>query len=250
VTILDDLSYVSNFVDTNFVWRGTERFGLRGLRINGGTTTGRAVRDLCSSPTGSTNADGPDVRQHDGTTPSCNPATRWETNVRGSASYTILPNKPWADILVSTVFQKRLGPERSANHAFLKDQVTWESSSASRATVPCPAGPTAGQVGCFTPQGANITATNYTVNMLNPGELYGPGYTIFDVKLGKNLRFASKRLNVGVDIYNVFNNDQVIVYQDNFDTVDNPATVAVEQWGQATTLLSPRFVRLSIQLDF
>jgi hypothetical protein len=39
VTFMDELSYKSNFVDTNFVWRGTEKFGLRGLRINGGTTT-------------------------------------------------------------------------------------------------------------------------------------------------------------------------------------------------------------------
>jgi hypothetical protein len=247
VTILDDLSYVSNFVDTNFVWRGIDKWGLRGLRVNGGTTTGRAVRDLCYSPTGSTNTEGPDVRQHDGTPPSCNPHTRWETNLRGTAAYTI----PKVDVLVSTVFQKRMGPERSANHSFSKDVVTWEPGSLARATAPCPAGATAGQVGCFTPQGATITATGYTVNMLNPGELYGPGYTIFDLKLGKNLRFANKRLNVGVDIYNLFNNDQVIVYQDNFDTVDNPATPnVVEQWGQATTLLSPRFVRLSVQFDF
>jgi hypothetical protein len=241
VTIMDELAYRSNFFDTNFVWRGTEKWGLRGLRVNGGTTTGRAVRDQCD-----TMLDGPDVRQHDGVTPSCNPYTRWETNLRGTASYTI----PKIDVLVSAVFQRRNGPERAANHAFTKDQVTWEPSSAARATQPCPAGATAGQVGCFTASGTTVTATSYTVNMLNPGELYGPGYTIFDMKLGKNLRFASKRLNVGVDIYNLFNKEQVLTYQDNFDTVDNPATPVVEQWGQATSLLSPRFVRLSIQFDF
>ena len=240
VTIMDELSYMSNFVDTNFVWRGTDKWGLRGLRINGGTTTGRAVRDECYAM-----LDGPNVRQHEGTTPACNPYTRWETNLRGTAAYTI----PKVDVLVSTVFARRLGPERSANHAFTKDQVTWEPSSAARATQPCPAGATAGQMGCFTP-GGGVTATSYTVNMLNPGELYGPGYTIFDLKLGKNIRFANKRLNVGVDIYNLFNADQVLTYQDNFDTVDNPATPFVEQWGQATSLLSPRFVRLSIQFDF
>ena len=86
--------------------------------------------------------------------------------------------------------------------------------------------------------------------MLNVGELYGEGYTEFDLKLAKNLRFLNKRLNVGVDIYNLFNNDAIRTYQDNFDTVDNPATPVVEQWGQATGLLSPRFVRLSIQFDF
>jgi hypothetical protein len=241
VTIMDALSYKSNFVDTNFVWRGTEKFGLRGLRINGGTTTGRAVRDECYAQ-----LDNPDVRQHDGVTPSCNPYTRWETNIRGTATYTI----PKIDVLASTVFQRRLGPQRSANHAFTKDQVTWEPSSAARATQPCPAGATAGQVGCFTPTGTTVTATTYTVNLLNPGELYGPGYTTFDLKLGKNIRFSGKRLNVGVDIYNLFNKEQVLTYQDNFDTVDNPATPIVEEWGQATSLLSPRFVRLSIQFDF
>ena len=241
VTIMDELAYRSNFVDTNFVWRGTERWGLRGLRVNGGTTTGRAVRDECG-----TMLDGPDVRQHEGVTPSCNPYTRWETNLRGTAAYTI----PKVDVLVSTVFARRVGPQRSANHAFTREQVTWEPSSSARATQPCPAGATAGQVGCFTPQGNTITATSYTVNMLNPGELYGPGYTIFDLKLGKNVRFANKRVNVGVDIYNLFNADQVLTYQDNFDVADNPNTPVVEQWGQATSLLSPRFVRLSIQFDF
>jgi hypothetical protein len=89
VTIMDALSYKSNFVDTNFVWRGTEKFGLRGLRINGGTTTGRAVRDECYAQ-----LDNPDVRQHDGVTPSCNPYTRWETNIRGTATYTIPKIEP------------------------------------------------------------------------------------------------------------------------------------------------------------
>ena len=47
VTIMDELAYTWNGVDTNFVWRGTNKWGLRGLRVNGGTSTGRAVRDLC-----------------------------------------------------------------------------------------------------------------------------------------------------------------------------------------------------------
>jgi hypothetical protein len=247
VTIMDDLAYTWNGVDTNFVWRGTDRWGLRGLRVNGGTSTGRSVRDLCF-----TSLDGPNVRQHDGVTPECNPYRRWDTNVRGTAAYTILPDKPWADVLVSTVFQWRPGVARSANYTVNKDQVTWEASSAARATQPCPAGATAGQVGCFTPgpPGSGITATTYTVNVLNTGELYGEGYSIFDLKLSKNVRFANKRLNIGVDIYNLFNNDAIRAYEDDLDQADNPATAVVEQWGQATELLSPRFVRLSIQFDF
>jgi hypothetical protein len=73
--------------------------------------------------------------------------------------------------------------------------------------------------------------------------LYGEGYLIFDLKLGKNVRFANKRVNVGVDVYNLFNNDAVRGYEDDLDD-------AIRDYGQATTLLSPRFVRLSIQFDF
>jgi hypothetical protein len=241
VTIMPTLHYTWNGVDTNFVWRGTDKFGLRGLRVNGGTTTGRAVRDLCHAM-----LDDPNVQQHDGVTPACNPYTRWETNVRGTATYTI----PKADVLVSSVYQWHPGVERAANHTFTKDEVVWEGSSAARATQPCPAGATAGQVGCFTPIGTTITATTYTVNLLNPGELYGKGYFEVDLKLGKNIRFAGKRANIGVDIYNLLNTDAIRTFQDNFDVADNPATPVAEQWGQATGLLSPRFVRLSVQFDF
>jgi hypothetical protein len=40
-----------------------DKWGLRGMRVNGGTSTGRSVRDLCH-----TSLDGPDVqaaRRHD-----------------------------------------------------------------------------------------------------------------------------------------------------------------------------------------
>jgi hypothetical protein len=238
VTIMEERGYRWNGVDTNFVWRGTDKWGLRGLRVNGGTSTGRAVRDECFSEVGA-----PSVQQHDGVPPECNPHTRWETNVRGTAAYTI----PKIDVLVSTVFQWRPGVEREANFTFTKDQVVWEPSSIARATAPCQSA--ANGVGCFT-VGANDDEREITVNLLNPGELYGKGYTIFDLKLGKNIRFANKRVNVGVDIYNLFNNDAIRGFEDDLDQADNPNTAIVEQWGQANTLLSPRFVRLSIQFDF
>jgi hypothetical protein len=236
VTIMPTLEYTWNGVDTNFVWRAPG-----GLRVNGGTSTGRSVRDLCHSET-----DNPDVQSHDGVTPACNPHRRWDTNVRGSAAYTI----PKIDVLVSSVFQWRAGVPREANYTFTKDEVTWEAASAARATAPCPAGPTAGQVGCFVDTGGGITATDVTVNLLNTGELYGEGYSIVDLKVGKNIRFADKRVNIGVDIYNIFNNDAIRSYEDDLDQADNPFTPVVEQYGQATSLLSPRFVRLSIQFDF
>jgi hypothetical protein len=239
VTIVDDLEYTWNGVDTNFVWRGPS-----GIRLNGGTSTGRGVRDQCrgsiTTTTSISELDQPNVKAREGNPPACNPYTRWESNVRGTASYTI----PKADVLVATVFQWRPGLERMALWTVPKELVTWEPNSAYRATLAC-TGAQAGQVGCFTPQGTTVTATGYQVNLLDPGDLYTDGYWLFDVKLGKNIRFAGKRLNLGVDIYNLLNNDVVRGYENTF-----PASATGVAWGTPNTLLSPRFARVSVEFDF
>jgi len=89
------------------------------------------------------------------------------------------------------------------------------------------------------------------VQLLLSNEYWGERVTTFDVKIAKNIRFGSRRLNVGVDVYNFFNSDAVTTYQSQY-IVDNPATPAVEvnNWLQPTGLVSPRFVRLQIQMDF
>jgi hypothetical protein len=83
-----------------------------------------------------------------------------------------------------------------------------------------------------------------------------------DVKLAKNIRFKNKRATVGVDIYNFFNSDAINSYNGTLTgsfvngvwtpAVDNPATAANEgnQWLNPTTLVSPRFARVSLQFSF
>jgi hypothetical protein len=237
VTIVKELDYTWNGVDTNFVWRAPG-----GLRLNGGTSTGRSRRDTCFAE-----FDGPQVRGRDDAPylGGCRRELPFLTEVRGSATYTV----PWVDVLVSTVFQRRPGVERQALATFTKDRVVWEPGSAYRATQAC-TGAQAGQVGCFVPVGLT-TAIATQVDLLNYGELYGEPYWLFDLKFAKNIRFANKRVNFGVDVYNLFNNDAIRVYNDVY-TLDDPVTPAVEvnNWGQPTSLLSPRFVRVQVQFDF
>jgi hypothetical protein len=245
VTYMDSLNYSFNGFDTNFVWRATG-----GLRINGGTTTGRAKRDTCSSET-----DGPNVRGRLSSNdvsniagdsdyiPDCRAFDPWQTRVNGTASYTI----PWVDVLVSTVFQSFPGVRRSANLTVSKDSVIWDPASASRATAPCQT-PTNG-VGCV---GTNNDSTTTTVNLLNRNELFGERTTTFDMKLAKNFRFSGKKATVGVDIYNLFNSDAIQQYQNTF-TPDNPATPDVDEsaaWGTPQSIVAPRFMRISLQLQF
>jgi hypothetical protein len=89
------------------------------------------------------------------------------------------------------------------------------------------------------------------VQLLLSNEYWGERVTTFDVKIAKNIRFSGRRLQVGVDIYNVFNSDAVTSYVNNY-TLDNPSTPAVEpnNWLNPMGLVSPRFVRLQVQFEF
>ena len=89
------------------------------------------------------------------------------------------------------------------------------------------------------------------MNLLLPAELIGERTTLFDMKFAKNIRFANKRATIGVDIYNVANSDAISGYNGTY-TVDNPATPAVEAnaWGTPSSIVAPRFARLSVQFSF
>jgi hypothetical protein len=233
-TLNPDLEYTWNGFDTNFVWRGP-----RGIRVNGGTSTSRTQRNTCYA-----SLDGPNVRGRDGAEyqAGCDSKTPWRTNLRGTASYLV----PWADVLVSTVFQMLPGAEIGANLTYSKEQIRWNPESASRATEPCSVATNG--VGCL---GATRNTTTVSVPLLLSNEMFGERVSLFDVKLAKNIRFYNKRATIGVDIYNVMNSDAIQGYNGTF-TVDNPATPAVEanNWMQPTSVVSPRFVRLSMQLSF
>jgi hypothetical protein len=99
-----------------------------------------------------------------------------------------------------------------------------------------------------------------TVNLLDFGDLYGERHNNWDLTLRKNIRFAGKRLNFGVDVYNLLNTDTATAYDSDYIAfysngqwvTDNPATPAVEtqEWGNITQIVNPRFMRLSLSLDF
>jgi hypothetical protein len=79
--------------------------------------------------------------------------------------------------------------------------------------------------------------------------LYGDYVRQVDMRVGKILRFGRTRTLVGVDIYNLFNSNAGLTYQQAFA----PATAtqaAGATWYNPTTLLMPRFVRFNITTDF
>ena len=80
---------------------------------------------------------------------------------------------------------------------------------------------------------------------------------IVDFKLAKNIRFAGKRLNVGADVYNVFNSDAALGYCANFPspsqnisgcTGSTPGSIV--PWRSVNNITTPRYARFQLQFDF
>jgi hypothetical protein len=213
---------------------GTARLAF-GLTVQAGTSTGRAVRDNCDVTAalpellGTARVD------------SCDVTEKWSTSVRGLASYTV----PKIDVLVSASM-------RSLEVAGGGAVATSGLSLAANYVVPntCTATSAAG---CYSIQQAlgrlpaNALATGTTtVNLLNPGQLYAlERTTLVDMRFAKILRFADRRLDVGVDLYNLFNSNVTTAYQQTYEQVTNGAI-----WLRPTAIAAPRLARFHVTLNF
>ena len=144
--------------------------------------------------------------------------------MRANASYTI----PWVDVLMGAVFQYRPGAARRANWPSI---TPWSCGNPQARDERAPSSSTPAPLPRYS-----------DVELLDTGDIYGEGLRLWDLKFGKNIRFANKRLNIGVDIFNLFNSDAATGYDDNYDQYfvngvwveDNPATTTVvetQDWG-------------------
>ena len=95
---------------------------------------------------------------------------------------------------------------------------------------------------------APSNAPTATVNLIEPGTLYGDRLNEVDLRFAKILRFGRTRTNVGIDIYNITNSAPVLTYNQTFvlPTATNPRG----SWLTPTSVLQPRFFKISAQFDF
>jgi hypothetical protein len=146
--------------------------------------------------------------------PYCEQTTDFLTQYKFLGSYTV----PRIDVQVSGAFQSIPGPNLSANR------------------VVTPALTTLGRP--FT------NAANLTVNLLAPGTEYGERLNQLDLRVAKLLRFGRTRTSVNFDLYNAFNASTVLAENANY------AGAALNQWRVPTTIVTARFAKFSVQLDF
>jgi Carboxypeptidase regulatory-like domain len=196
-----------------------------GVTLQGGTSSGRGVRDNCETTAalpellGSARVD------------SCHVTEKFATSFRGLASYTV----PKIDLLVSSSFRSLVtapGGGVATNGASLAANYVVPNSIIQQALGRLPAN-------------ALITGTT-TVNMLNPGELYTlERMNLVDMRFAKILRFGGRRADVGVDLYNLFNQNFATAYQQTYEQTNNGLI-----WLRPTSIVAPRLARFHVTLNF
>jgi hypothetical protein len=84
------------------------------------------------------------------------------------------------------------------------------------------------------------------VNLLNPGVLYTlQRVNLVDMRFAKIFRFAGRRADVGVDLYNLFNANFTTAYQQTYEQRTDGAL-----WLTPTAIASPRLARLHVTFNF
>jgi hypothetical protein len=85
------------------------------------------------------------------------------------------------------------------------------------------------------------TGGQTTVNLVEPGTLYGDRLNQVDLRFTKILRTGGRaRLDLNVDIYNAFNSDAILTQQNAFGAA----------WQLPLSVIQPRFVKFSARWDF
>ena len=200
----------------------------RGVSLQGGFNSSNTKYDSCALraqvPEISNSIIAPAISTIPGpgvgpTNPWCNTTTGWLTRFTALGTYTV----PKVDVLLSGTVRNDPGQSLAAN---------W-------------AAPNSATVGLNRPFA--VGGNTVTVNLIQPGTLYGDRVNEIDLRFAKVLRFGGTRSNVGIDLFNAFNQNPVLTYNQTFVP---GVTTGSAAWLRPTSILQARYVRVSAQIDF
>jgi len=176
----------------------------RGLLLQGGISTGRTSTDNCEIRT---------VLPETGAlNPFCHVDTDFLTQIKLLGTYTI----PKVDVLFSSTFQSLPGPQVTANYVAGNAQIQ-----------PSLGRPLSGG------------AANATINIVEPGTMYGQRLNQLDLRFGKLLRFDRLRASINFDLYNALNGSAITSQNNNYAA-----------WQVPLSILDARLFKISAQVDF
>jgi hypothetical protein len=231
-------TFADDFGETTTYWHGFD-FTVNGRMTNGitfqgGASTGRGVRDYCEI------ADAlPELFVTAGSvlanaqTAACAVDEPWLTTFRGSVTYTI----PRIDVLLAGSMRSAPSVQPSTINTFV---------ATNGASLPANY-----NVNSAILQTSNLTRpltpglAFQTVDLTLPGQVYPDRIKSVDLRVAKVLRFGRTSTDVGFDFYNLLNANTGTAYQQVYDV--NPANVV---WARPTTILTPRFARFNVTVNF
>lgn len=227
----------SRYGDYNHHWNGVDftvsARTLNGLTLQLGTSTGQTVMDFCEvgekvpeslvppqTVTIGVSIPGPSALgvNQSGAMPLqyCHLASGFLTQFRGLGTYLV----PKVDVEVSTTFRSNPGVQLAANYNV-------------------PAAVVAQSLG-RPPSGG---VANVTVNLIEPGTLYGDRVNQLDLRLAKLVRVGRTRTKLQVDFYNLLNASTVLTY----NQIYSPVTTT---WLNPQDVLDARVAKLGVTIDF
>jgi hypothetical protein len=210
------VTHAKNFGDEIDRWNGVDvsvnaRLA-NGLYIQGGTSTGRTVTDDCEIL-----AQLPEESPTG--LPYCHEVQNWLTQIKGAAAYNI----PRIDVSVAATYQHLPGPAISAN---------WAAPNA--AVAPSLGRNLAGR------------AQNVTVNLVEPGTIYGDALDQVDLRFAKIFRVGGTRTTINFDLYNATNSNTILTLNSGFV----PLAGGGNRWQVPNSILQARFFKIGAQFDF
>jgi hypothetical protein len=187
-------------------WNGIDvtvdaRLG-NGVILQGGVSTGRTSTDNCDVMT---KVDNPSRRF-------CHVDTKFLTQTKLLGVYRI----PKIDLSTAATFQSTPGPQIAANY-----------NTPNSLVQPSLGRPLSGG------------AANVTVNLVEPGTMYGEWTNQLDLRFSRPFAFSGVRTTVNLDLYNALNSNDVRSLNNNYAV-----------WLTPTAILSGRLTRFSVQVDF
>jgi Carboxypeptidase regulatory-like domain len=224
------ITYAKKFGDQSRRWDGVDvSVNARPsgtLMLQAGTSTGRTTTDNCEivdklpemllAPLalGEPNVLGVVALTANTWVPAsmCHQQSKFLTNLKFLGVYTV----PRADVQVSATIQSYPGPQIIANYV------------ATNAVV-APG------------LGRNLSggSANMTVNIVQPGTMYGERSNQVGLRIAKILKVDRFRTTASVDIYNLLNADAVLTESNAFAS-----------WQRPQSILNPRWAKVVLQVDF
>ena len=146
----------------------------------------------------------------------CHQESPFLTGAKALGSYQL----PWGGVRVSATYQSLPGPQIGANVIYTNADIA------------------AGNV-----QGLGRTtflANQATVNVMQPGTVYGDRLNQIDFRATKIFKVGKGRLEANFDVYNLGNSDAILTQINTFGAT----------WTRPTAVIQPRFVKFTARYDF